>query len=176
MDNSQKIICPIITVWILLALNCLLFYSYLIYIFSIIKGFDGLDGYTWFIILSLLINFLIELIASILVTISFENKKFRLYLIGLIMSLVFDIYITVYIFVVGEGRYYYRGKIRITFNTVLLALIEWTIFIVLIIYYKRVKSLFNKTYLNPSLINDFPSEIQTPDKAVAQNLNQNIYI
>ena len=92
------------------------------------------------------------------------------------MSLVFDIYITVYIFVVGEGRYYYRGKIRITFNTVLLALIEWTIFIVLIIYYKRVKSLFNKTYLNPSLINDFPSEIQTPDKVGTHNLSQNIYI
>ena len=114
--------------------------------------FDSFSSHESFAFFSLLINFLIEVIASILVTISFENKKFRLYFIGLIMSLVFDIYITVYIFV-GEEEFYYRRSKRL-FNANLIALIEWTYFVVLMIYYKRVKALFNKSYLNPNLIND----------------------
>ena len=160
MDSSQKIICPIITCWVLLALNCFLFYFQLIinigYRYEI---FDSFRSYEWFVFFSLLINFLLEVIASILVTISFENKKFRLYFIGLIMSLVFDIYITVYIFV-GEDVFYYRSSRRI-FNAILIALIEWTFFVVLMIYYKRVKALFNKSYINSNLINDN----QTPENS-----------
>ena len=160
MDSSQKIICPIITCWVLLALNCFLFYFQLIinidYRYEI---FDSFSSYEWFVFFSLLINFLLEVIASILVTISFENKKFRLYFIGLIMSLVFDIYITVYIFV-GEDVFYYIRR-RGIFNAILIALIEWTFFVVLMIYYKRVKALFNKSYINSNLINDN----QTPENS-----------
>ena len=105
-----------------------------------------------------LIPFKIELISSILVTISFEKKKYCLYLSGLIMSLIFDIFMTIFIIIHIIIDYYYYNAIFLI-SRILLILIEWSLFTVLMIYNKRVKSLFNKSYLYPSFLNGFQNEI-----------------
>ena len=154
MDSSEKIMCPTITVWIVFVVNLVSFYS-----IFIVDDYDydyryyryyGYYRYYAFEFFSSIINFLIELIASILVTISFEKKKYCLYLSGLIMSLIFDIFMTIIIIII-----IYRKTFLI--NDILLILIEWSLFTVLMIYNKRVKLLFKETN---SFLNDFPNEIQ----------------
>ena len=70
------------------------------------------------------------------------------------MSLIFDIFITIIIII---KIIYSRGYFLI--SGILLILIEWSLFTVLMIYNKRVKSLFNKSYLYPSFLNGFQNEI-----------------
>ena len=148
MNSSEKIMCPTITVWVVFVMNLISYYSYLI-----IEDYIYYRFYKYaFIFFSLLINCLIELISSILVTISFERKKYCLYLSGLIMSLIFDIFITIFIIII-----YIKEILSIKF--VLLILIEWSLFTVLMIYNKRVKSLFNKSYLYPSFLDGFQNEL-----------------
>jgi len=147
MDTSEKIMCPTFTVWIIFITNLVLFYSNLINGEYIYYKYYKYYPFQFF---SLLINCIIELIASILVTISFEKKKYCLYLSGLIMSLIFDIFMTIIIIII-----IYRKTFLI--NDILLILIEWSLFTVLMIYNKRVKLLFKETN---SFLNDFPNEIQ----------------
>ena len=148
MDSSEKIICPTITVWVVFVANLVSFYSYLIISDRLYYRFYKYA----FEFFSLLINCLIELISSILVTISFEKKKYCFYLSGLIMSLIFDIFMTIFIIII------YSRDILII-SGILLIIIEWSLFTVLMIYNKRVKSLFNKSYLYPSFLNGFQNEI-----------------
>ena len=148
MDSSEKIMCPTITVWVVFVANLVSFYSYLIISDRLYYRFYKYA----FEFFSLLINCLIELISSILVTISFEKKKYCFYLSGLIMSLIFDIFMTIFIIII------YSRDILII-SGILLIIIEWSLFTVLMIYNKRVKSLFNKSYLYPSFLNGFQNEI-----------------
>ena len=150
MNSSEKIMCPTITVWVVFIANLVSFYSYLIINDRL---YYRIYKYA-FEFFSLLINCLIELISSILVTISFEKKKYCLYLSGLIMSLIFDIFMTIFIII---KIIYSRGYFLI--SGILLILIEWSLFTVLMIYNKRVKSLFNKSYLYPSFLNGFQNDI-----------------
>ena len=149
MDTSEKIMCPTFTVWIIFITNLVLFYSNLINGEYIYYKYYKYYPFQFF---SLLINCIIELIASILVTISFEKKKYCLYLSGLIMSLIFDIFMTIFIIII------YSRDILII-SGILLIIIEWSLFTVLMIYNKRVKSLFNKSYLYPSFLNGFQNEV-----------------
>ena len=150
MDSSEKIMCPTITVWIVFVVNLVLFYS--IFIMGDYRYYRFYRFYYVFQFFLLIINCLIELISSILVTISFEKKKYCLYLSGLIMSLIFDIFMTIFIIII------YSRDILII-SGILLIIIEWSLFTVLMIYNKRVKSLFNKSYLYPSFLNGFQNEI-----------------
>ena len=176
MDTSEKIICPVITVWVLFIAN--LFFYYLKMLVAIISIFVGggkgfLEAsYEKFEFFSLLINFLIELTASILVSLSFEKKKQRLYLIGLIMSLIFCIYMTIFYIIAFINEYkniinYYREteKRLFIFNNIFQILLQWSQFGVLIIYFNKVKQSFNQSYLNPVLITDFPNQIQPREYA-----------
>ena len=174
MDTSEKIICPAITVWVLFIAN--LFFNYLKMIAIIFSSiFDyrkyALEtSYEKFEFSSLLINCLIELIVSILVSLSFEKKKQRLYLIGLIMSLIFAIYMTIsfiiacvreYKNISSYDNYYTKTEKGIfIFNEIFQILMNWSQFGVLILYFNKVKQSFNKSYLNPVLITDFPNQIQ----------------
>ena len=151
MDSSEKMMCPTITVWIVFVVNLVLFYS--IFIMGDYRYYRYYRIYYVFQFFLLIINCLIELISSILVTISFEKKKYCLYLSGLIMSLIFDIFMTIFIIM----SIIYREILII--SDILLILIEWSLFTVLMIYNKRVKSLFNKSYLYPSFLNGFQNEI-----------------
>ena len=180
MDTSRKIICPIITVWVIFILNLFLNYFYVFtfrenifdiknkyYIHDRYSRYSGYNGFAFF---SLLINCLIELIASILVSLSFEKKKQRLYLIGLIMSLIFAIYMTIsfiiacvreYKNISSYDNYYTKTEKGIfIFNEIFQILMNWSQFGVLILYFNKVKQSFNKSYLNPVLITDFPNQIQ----------------
>ena len=73
------------------------------------------------------------------------------------MSLIFDIFMTIFIIIISIRAYdnYYAGSFIII--RILLILIEWSLFTVLMIYNKRVKSLFKETN---SFLNGFPNEIQ----------------
>ena len=172
MDTSEKIICPAITVWVLFIAN--LFFNYLKMIAIIFSSiFDyrkyALEtSYEKFEFSSLLINCLIELIVSILVSLSFEKKKQRLYLIGLIMSLIFAIYMTIFFIIacVREYKniskyYYYRpddnyGELKATiiFNNIFQILMNWSQFGVLILYFNKVKSSFNLLNLSSNFIDN----------------------
>ena len=72
MDTSEKIICPSFTVWIIFITNLVLFYSNLINGNYIYYEYYKYSAFQFF---SLLINCIIELISSVLVTISFEKKN-----------------------------------------------------------------------------------------------------
>ena len=79
MDTSEKIICPVITVWVLFIANLLFNYLKMFAIIISIFVRGGIDlletSYNKFEFSSLLINFLIELTASILISLSFEKKN-----------------------------------------------------------------------------------------------------
>ena len=164
MNNSGKIICPTITVWIIFIINFILIYYLLFFKDEISEEQNKQKSpkeirFDRFETSSLIINFIIELTASILVTISFENKKFLFYLIGIFMSLIFEIYTTTYIVIKkmnDSGNKTPEG----IFNMIIEILIEWSQLTVLIIYYKRVKSSFNISYLNPNLVNNNDNEIE----------------
>ena len=179
MDTSRKIICPIITVWVIFILNLFLNYIYLInirpnifdfhenYYYYYFRRYDEnsrYSGYNGFIFFSFLINFSIELAASIFISLSFEKKKQRLYIIGLIMSLIFGLYMTTLrtIFLIKNYKYYDTEpeKGLFIFNNIFKILLQWSQFGVLIIYFNKVKQSFNQSYLNPVLITDFPNQIQ----------------
>ena len=185
MNTSRKLICPIIAVWVIFILNLFINYFYFItlkqnifdfhenyYGYIRYNGYNRYSGYRGFIFFSLLINFLIELTASILISLSFEKKKQRLYLIGLIMSLIFCIYMTIFYIIAFINEYkniinYYREteKRLFIFNNIFQILLQWSQFGVLIIYFNKVKQSFNQSYLNPVLITDFPNQIQPREYA-----------
>jgi len=125
-----------------------------------------------------LINCIIELIASIIVTHSFKTKKKSLYIIGLIISIIFDICMTTYIIIIFKEQYYnlfgrfenipdfdknikniVRIRRKFIFNMIFHILIQWIQPGVLIAYYNKVKTSFDQPDLSPVLIDDCPSQI-----------------
>ena len=186
MDSSKNIKCPIITVWFLFTFN--FFYNYINVFFlgsnlNTKKGifnfyFSLSEGYIKFAFFSLIINCVIELIASIIVTISFKTKKSRLYIIGFIISLIFVICMTTYIIIIFKEQYYnlfgqfennpdfyknnkniIRYKRKFIFNMIFHLLIQWSQPGIFIVYYNKVKTSFDQPDLSPVLINDCPSQI-----------------
>ena len=180
MVNSGKIMCPTITVWIIFMVNFTLYYYGIIdFNYGILH--EKTDGSFWFLFFSLIIISLIELIASILVTISLETKNQCLYLIGLIMILIFDVLFTIYIIMIGIKSYdnidnidnfnniksykeYPKNGIFI-FNIIVQILIEWSQFGVLIAYFNKVKLSFNQSYLNPGFITGLPNQMLPSETA-----------
>ena len=175
MDTSEHIICPSITVWMIFLFNIYFNYYFIFSIGGIIfqKDSDSKDidmPSFRFMFSSLLINFFIELVASILVSLSFEKKNKRFYIIGLIMILVFDILMTIYI-IISWIKFYkifslLLGKeskelnVPLALNRIFLLLINWIKFGVLMLYFNKVKSSLNNSDSSQGLISDFPNQIQ----------------
>ena len=188
MDSSKNIKCPIITVWFLFTFNFFFNYFNVFFLGSNSHSKKGIydfymslsEGYIKFAFFSLIINCVIELIASIIVTYSFKTKKNLLYIIGLIISIIFDICMTTYIIIIFKEQYYYlfgrfenipdfyknnknivRYKRKFIFNMISHIVIQWSQPGVLIAYYNKVKTSFDQPDLSPVLINDYdcPSQI-----------------
>ena len=163
MNANGKIVCPTVTVWVVFILNFFFHYYKYIAILSI-KPIDRsnsitdiFSGFNGFLFFSLLINCLIHLAASILVTMSFEKKIQRFYTIGLIMTVVFDVYMTVY-FIIYCTKNYNSPKIKLKgifiFDTIFQILMQWSQFGILMLYLNKVKSSFSNSYLNSGLVSD----------------------
>ena len=153
----MEIICPIIIIWFIFILNFVLIIPIYIledyiYLINDNKNYKYYK-YVKFEIFLLIIIFLIQLFASLLVTFSFEKKKFSLYSSGLMISLLFDLFITIFFIIYFTNFIIIRERIFPLFKNIFDIVIEWCQFLVLIIYYKKVKSSFNKSYLKSSLIN-----------------------
>ena len=161
MDNSENIKCPMFTVWIIFVSNIFFIDSYI--------NVRFLKRDILFII-ALIIIILIDLMASIFVTISFEKNKFCFYLTGLIMASISSILMTIVIIMTRENILIIIYRI----------IIEWSQLIVLLIYMKNVRLSFTNSHLNDNLISEFPKETlplrQTKEQKGTQNGEQDIYI
>ena len=138
--NLKKVICPIVTVWILFFMNLMFFLDYdLFYIY-----FNRITGL--FLIFYLFIILCLFIIA-ILITISIERNKYRLYFIGFIMSIIFEAIVTIGLFII------FLNKSKYFVFYLILLLIEWTLFIVLISYKKTVWQNSQNNEVNQRLVN-----------------------
>ena len=150
MYDSEKIKCPIYTVWIVFILNIYFTNQY------ILESVADIFGTYIFLFLLLISIISIDLIASILVTLSFEKKKYCFYLTGLIMVSIFNLLMTIAILMYGGNE---KRSEKISYALLFTAQISmlWSQTIILYIYNKRVKSSFEKhSYLNTNLINELP--------------------
>ena len=91
-------------------------------------------------------------IIAILITISIERNKYRLYFIGFIMSIIFEAIITIGLFII------FLNKSKKLFFYLILLLIEWTLFIVLISYKKTVWENSQNNEVNQRLDNMIQGE------------------
>ena len=145
------------TVWIVFILNIYFTNHYLL------KESFGKDPLDYALFLPILLTIiLIDLIASIFVTVSFENKNYYFYLTGLIMASIFNLLNTIILLIYDGAKDSENYKKTIRFLILIVQIIMiWSQTIILIIYCKSVKSLFNNpSYLNANLINKLPKESQ----------------
>ena len=172
MENPEKMKCPILTVWIIFSLNIYFIDTYIFYDYHGIARYNNSifrlprGGFFILFLILLLVIILIGLIGSIFVTISFEKNKYSFYLVGLIMTSIFGLLMSIMLILYGNG---------VDFIKVFQVIIEWSQLIVLLIYNKKVKASFKYSHLNDNMINDFPKEAQ-PLRQANQEGEQNIYI
>ena len=91
-------------------------------------------------------------IIAILITISIERNKYRLYFIGFIMSIIFEAIVIIGLFII------FLNKSKKLFFYLILLLIEWTLFIVLISYKKTVWENSQNNEVNQRLDNMIQGE------------------
>ena len=132
ISNQEKIICPLVTVWIVFIINYILFSD------------DGFIHYKRIFLPSLLI-IIYNLIFSIFITLSIEKNIYCLYLTGLIMSIIF---------VIGMIILFLFLKIYL-FLKIIYILIELSLFIVLMIYHKKVKKIIKDSNINRDLLDEY---------------------
>ena len=123
LAELKKVICPIATVWNLFFINLIIIFNENLFKIYIKKEF--------YLILYLLITLYLLAIA-IVITISIERIKYKLYFIGFIMSIIFEAIVTIYLFI----KFINKSSNFVYY--LILLLIEWTLFIVLISYRRRV--------------------------------------
>ena len=119
--NNKIFICPILTVWIFFLLSLINFESY-------IRMNSLLD------IIYLLFALLL-LIIGILITIAIVKGKYKLYLIGLIITIIYSIiqiFLTIYYIYNSDESIYF-------FSNLILLLIFLIPLIVLLLYRKKVQ-------------------------------------
>ena len=145
MESFTKpniIICPIIASWLVFGIQfitCLLVIAIYPIYNSVIRSvydkqiidFKYIDFY---LILIMIILNIFLLVISILITISIERRKYRLYFISIILTIIYELIITIFLllmllFTIKHG---YEA-----FLFVLSVLTEWTILLVLLLYRKR---------------------------------------
>ena len=178
MENPEKIKCPILTVWIIFALNIYFIDTHIFFYYNGIDNKDKDNKYNDIIYKIIprffplfftlfLVILLIGLIGSIFITISFEKNKYSFYLVGLIMTSIFSLLMSIMLILFGNG-YIVLKIFQIS--------IEWSQLFVLLIYNKRVKSSFKYSHLNDNMISDFPKEAQPLRQHTKQEGEQDIYI
>ena len=148
MESFTKpniIICPIIASWIVFGIqfiSCLLVIAiYPIYNSEIrleygreIIDYKYIDFL--FILFMILFNIFL-LVISILIIISIERKKYHLYFVSIILTIIYEAIITVFLLLMllFTIKYGYEA-----FLFVLSVLTEWSILLVLLLYRKRFKN------------------------------------
>ena len=148
MESFTKpniIICPIIASWLVFGIQfitCLLVIAiYPIYNSEIrlVLGretiyFKYIDFYL--ILIMILLNIFL-LVISILITISIERKKYHLYFVSIILTIIYEVIITVFLLLMllFTIKYGYEA-----FLFVLSVLTEWSLLLVLLLYRKRFKN------------------------------------
>ena len=148
MESFTKpniIICPIIASWIVFGIqfiSCLLVIAiYPIYNseINLKNGKETIDfNYMDFYLILIMILFnIFLLVISILIIISIERKKYHLYFVSIILTIIYEAIITVFLLLMllFTIKYGYEA-----FLFVLSVLTEWSILLVLLLYRKRFKN------------------------------------
>ena len=148
MESFTKpniIICPIIASWLVFGIqfiSCLLVIAiYPIYNseINLKNGKETIDfNYMDFYLILIMIFFnIFLLLISILITISIERKKYHLYFVSIILTIIYEAIITVFLLLMllFTIKYGYEA-----FLFVLSVLTEWSILLVLLLYRKRFKN------------------------------------
>lgn len=137
---QDTIVCPQVTAWIFVTLNCL-----------------GFVGYNTINIFSLAFEVVVSILIAILVTVGIANKNYCCYLAGFIISLIISILLSIiillFIFLVllAHNNYEYNDSsaqeangVAVTVLIIILSIILvicWILSCVLICYKKRVREL-----------------------------------
>jgi len=144
MENSEKIKCPMFAVWINFVLNFFIIDFHIFEKYDNDKGDKKVSPLYIILLCLLIILIIIQLIASILITLSFEKNKYSFYLTGLIISLVFSAFMT------GIIIKFVQEYIIIK---ICLIITEWGQLVVLLLYNNLVRKSFKNYNLNNNLIN-----------------------
>ena len=143
-ENNSIIICPIITFWLIFAFQ-FIFCVFAILIFplynsDIIKTSDyiiqRLGKVDLLIFLEMLFINIFLLVISILVTLSIERKKYFLYKLSIILTIIYEIIITPLFLVTFLLTFRYVEHIFIFIFSVLT---EYTLLLVLLLYKNKIK-------------------------------------
>ena len=156
---------PIIIAWVAFILKLILNTFVFIEIFG--SDFSKHPEYP----AAIIIDDIGTLISSIFITISFQKNKYCLYKNGFIIALVLAIPMTIFLSTAlgkysNNDRYYDpydnydKYKSRYIPMVIIAIAIEWSQFIVQMLYNNKIKSSFLDSELNFNLINNAPQEIQ----------------
>ena len=142
-NESKRILCPIITSWIIFSLN--------FYIFQIDIDYYHYNTFTyWIEYLAILMSFSI----SLLVTIGYEKNKYYLYLISTILCSIFGVLVTIFLF------YFFKGS----WEGMVITLGEWAHFMVLLMYNNKMDISCNEVNLKKKLDDEFPPNPNSDQK------------
>ena len=115
-NNKEVIICPIVAAWIFFLINLILYINLLI------------DNVIIFLFL-----ILYHFVVALLLTLSIERDKYSLFFASFIMTIIYDVIITIVILIIliaAKGKDWYLFFIY--------TLIQWVLFVILIVYKKKV--------------------------------------
>ena len=91
----------------------------------------------FFLILIMIILHIFLLVISVLITISIERKNYRLYFISIILTIVYEIIITIFLLLI---LIFTINNVYPIFLFIFSVLSEWTLLLVLLLYKNRVKN------------------------------------
>ena len=143
--SLKKIICPIVTIWLLFGIR-------------LIFNRSSIDDSPTLLKPLYPLNLLVLFIAGILITCSIEKNKTKLYLAGLITSIIYALLASVEtVLTIINMRYRYRYRYRVYFfviisYNVIVLLGELSLFIILICYRKKLLENSRNTIINRSLV------------------------
>ena len=144
LTKPKPIICPIIASWLVFGIQfitCILVIAiYPIYNYEIKVDYDRqiiVHKYIdFFLILIMIFLNIFLLVISILITISFERKKYSLYFVSIILAIIYEVIITVFLLLM---LIFTLKDVYPIFLFILSVLTEWSILLVLLLYRKRFK-------------------------------------
>ena len=125
-NNKQVLICPIVGAWIFFLMHLIIFINYIF-------------GYAFISLFIILYLFIVVL----LLTLSIERDKYNLFLVSFIMTIIYDVIITL-----GFIILLIRIKGKEWFVYFIWVLFEWVLFVILLAYKKKI---FKSTRQNESI-------------------------
>ena len=148
--KKDIIICPIISAWVSFTFKIIIDIAFFILALDGLKKLrEKYNGYY----AALIIDITGSLVASILVTLSFQKNNYCLYKIGFIIALVLAISTTIIIST-------FLGSYIVLPVLIVPAGIEWSLFIVQMLYNNKTKSSFLESEFNFNFLNNAPQAIQ----------------